>query len=391
MIKETNTSLLLYKGTKNRTKRVLELEIENMGGFLNAHTSREHTIFTTKVLKQNISETVEILSDIIQNSNYKAEDIEYEKGVILTEFDEVYKIPEELALDVLHEVVFPGSPFSFTILGPKANISRFTRKDIVNYVNSYYTCNRIGLVGVGAVDHDELVRLAEKNFATLRKSSPRDIDTYPKANFTPGYRNIKTDICADNFCTIAFEGPSWSSPDLIPILVAQAFAGNYSKYYGGSDTVSTFAERLVNSKLCETCDSFVTSYTTTGVVGFNITTKESNIKPLVEHAMAEFSRFTDLITEEDLERSKQKIKTSLVLSSESLWSACDDLARQLMTVPEVTPTHTFLEKIEQVDLRTLKDIFYNYYIEKKPGVISLGENVEELDFNSLQPKLYQAY
>lgn len=359
-----------------------------MGGFLNAHTSREHTIYTTKIFRKDVPKSVEILSDIIQHSKYKKSDIQYERGVILTEGEEVYRIPEEYALDLLHEVVYEGSPFSYTILGPTENISRFTREDIVEYVNSYYTCNRIGIVGVGGVDHDDLVQLTEKWFTSIKKSSPKDIDTYPQATFKNGYRNVKSDVTFDTFCTIGYEGASWVSDDLIPMLIAQGFTGSHDRYKGfGYDSLPSLAERLVATNLCESCASYVTSYTTSGIVGFNIVTKERNVTTLIEHIMAEISRFVETITEEDVQRSKEKIKTCFCLSNEELFTSCDDLARQLMTANKVVSLEQQLERVDAVNLKTVKDIFDRYFIGKKPAIVTLGD-AEELDYDSLKPRLY---
>lgn len=131
-----------FKGTQKRTQQKLEEEIENMGGHLNAYTSREQTVYYARVFKNDVPQAMEILSDILTNSLMDKEAIERERDVILREMVEVNKVYEEQILDHLHETAFMGNGLGRTILGPEENIKKLTRDDLVNYVQTHYTANR---------------------------------------------------------------------------------------------------------------------------------------------------------------------------------------------------------------------------------------------------------
>ena len=131
-----------FKGTQKRTQQQLEVEIENMGGHLNAYTSREQTVYYARVFKNDVPQAMEILSDILTNSLMDKEAIERERDVILREMVEVNKVYEEQILDHLHETAFMGTGLGRTILGPEENIKRLSRDDLVNYVQTHYTANR---------------------------------------------------------------------------------------------------------------------------------------------------------------------------------------------------------------------------------------------------------
>lgn len=131
-----------FKGTQKRTQKQLEVEIENMGGHLNAYTSREQTVYYARVFKNDVPQAMEILSDILTNSLMDKDAIERERDVILREMVEVNKVYEEQILDHLHETAFMGTGLGRTILGPEENIRRLTRDDLVNYVQTHYTANR---------------------------------------------------------------------------------------------------------------------------------------------------------------------------------------------------------------------------------------------------------
>lgn len=113
---------MAFKGTAKRTQQQLELEIENMGGHLNAYTSREQTVYYAKVFKKDVPRAVDILSDILQNSKLDDAAIERERDVILREMEEVNKQQEEVIFDRLHETAFMGNGLGRTILGPIENV-----------------------------------------------------------------------------------------------------------------------------------------------------------------------------------------------------------------------------------------------------------------------------
>ncbi|KAF9991372.1 hypothetical protein BGZ65_000742, partial [Modicella reniformis] len=100
---------MAFKGTSSRTQHDVEIQIENMGAHLNAYTSREQTVYYAKAFKDDIPRSVEILSDILQNSTLSNEAIERERDVILREQQEVDKQMEEVVFDHLHATAFQGN------------------------------------------------------------------------------------------------------------------------------------------------------------------------------------------------------------------------------------------------------------------------------------------
>lgn len=116
--------------------------------------------------------TVDILADILQNSKLDPKAVERERDVILREQEEVDKQLEEVVFDHLHATAYQNQPLGRTILGPRENILSITRDDLVDYISTNYTADRMVLVGAGGVPHEELVKLAEKHLGGLR-SAPR--------------------------------------------------------------------------------------------------------------------------------------------------------------------------------------------------------------------------
>lgn len=185
---------LAFKGTRNRTQQGLEVEIENMGGHLNAYTSREQTVYYAKVFKNDVPKAVEIISDILLNSLLDEGAIRRERDVILRESEEVSKQYEEVLLDHVHEAAFLGNGLGRTILGPEENIRSLTRQDLESYIKTHYTSDRIVIAGAGAVEHKQLVELTDKYFGKLTRS-PADGSTllFEPAVFTGSDKRIRYD------------------------------------------------------------------------------------------------------------------------------------------------------------------------------------------------------
>jgi processing peptidase subunit beta len=185
---------MAFKGTDNRTQRQLEVEIENMGGHLNAYTSREQTVYYAKVFKDDVPKAMEILSDILTKSKLDEGAINREKDVILREAEEVSKQYEETILDHLHETAFMGTGLGRTILGPEQNIRSMTKETLQNYISTHYTADRFVIAAAGAVDHNQLVELTEKHFGGLPTTSKDSLAlTYDPAIFTGSDKRIRFD------------------------------------------------------------------------------------------------------------------------------------------------------------------------------------------------------
>ncbi|CAD7970413.1 unnamed protein product [Amoebophrya sp. A120] len=179
--KESNGSAhflehMTFKGTAKRTRHQLETEIENMGGHLNAYTSREQTVYYAKVFPYDLDHALDILSDILGKSAIHPRSVEDERSVITREMEEVEKSIEEVIFDRLHLAAFKDHMLGATILGPVENIHHLQQKHLRNYVDTNYTTDRMVVVACGAVDHDDLVANVERYFDGFR--------THP-TGFTP--------------------------------------------------------------------------------------------------------------------------------------------------------------------------------------------------------------
>ena len=151
---------MAFKGTEKRSALQIAESIENVGGFINAYTSKEITCYYAKILKDDLPLAVDILSDIISNSVYKKEEIEREKGVIIQEIGQIRDTPDEFIFELLQKEAFSDTELGRSILGTVDNVSSFKRDDFIQFTKKNYFSNRIVVCGAGNLKHQELYLLA---------------------------------------------------------------------------------------------------------------------------------------------------------------------------------------------------------------------------------------
>jgi processing peptidase subunit beta len=214
---------------------------------------------------------VNILSDILQNSKLESSAIERERDVIIRESEEVDKQLEEVVFDRLHETAFQNQPLGRTILGSRENIRSIQRDDLVDYIKTNYTADRMVLVGAGGVPHAQLVELAEKNFASLATAPPSSAAAAvaqaqkQKPEFVGSEIRNRDDTIPTANIAIAVEGVSWKDDDYFTALVTQAIVGNWDKAMGSAPHMGSKLSAFVHKNdLANSFMSFSTSYSDTG-------------------------------------------------------------------------------------------------------------------------------
>lgn len=233
---------------------------------------RENTVYYAKSFNSDVPKTVDILADILQNSKLDHSAVERERDVILRESEEVDKQLEEVVFDHLHATAYMGQPLGRTILGPRQNIQSITRDDLVQYINTNYTADRMVLVSAGGVPHEEVVKLAEQHFGNL-KSAPLPssyaaevaAEQKRKPEFIGSEIRQRDDTIPAAHIAIAVEGVSWKDDDYFTALVTQAIVGNWDRAMGNSGYLGSRLSTLVNANsLANSFMSFSTSYSDTG-------------------------------------------------------------------------------------------------------------------------------
>ena len=334
---------MAFKGTDTRTSLQIAEAIEDVGGYINAYTSRETTAYYARVLESDVGLGLDVIADILLNPLFEDHESETERGVILQEIGQALDTPDDIIFDWLQEVAYPDQPIGRTILGPEERVEKFTRDDLTGFVGTHYGPNQMILAAAGAVDHDALVAQAEKLFGHL-PARPRTGLIQP-AKFVGGERRESKKLEQVHFA-LAFEGPDYRDP---AIYTAQI----YASALGGGMSSRLFQEIREKRGLCYTIFAQAGAYEDTGLTTIYAGTSAEEIEELANITMDEMKRAADDMTAAEVARSRAQMKAGLLMGLESPSNRAERLAR-LLAIWDRIPT--VAETVESIDAVTTGDV-----------------------------------
>merc|ERR1719357_1987405 len=380
---------MAFKGTAKRTQTGLELEVENMGAHLNAYTSREQTVFYAKCLAGDLENAVEILSDILTNSTFGQQEIERERGVILREMQEVEMNLQEVVFDHLHAVAYQGTPLGRTILGPAKNIKSISRDDLTHYIDTHYKGPRMVLAGAGGVDHEALCKMAETYFAKIGIDCPNEVPIDLNCRYTGSDVRVRDDSMPLAHVAVAVEGCGWTNPDNIPLMVASTLIGNWDRSMGGgANNSSKLASNCAEAGFCHSFQSFNTCYKDTGLWGIYFVTDALNQQNMVFNIQQEWMRICTSITEFEVNRAKNLLKTNMLLQLDGTTPICEDVGRQMLCYGRRIPQHELEARIDAVDAEAVRAVLFKYVYDRCPVVAAVGPVEQVPDYNVIRNGMY---
>ncbi|KAL5999543.1 hypothetical protein ACLOJK_037828 [Asimina triloba] len=358
---------MIFKGTHRRSARALEEEIENMGARLNAYTSREQTTFYANVLRGDVPVAIDILADILQNSLFSETAIRRERGVILREMEEVQGQAEEVIFDYLHSAAFQNNPLGNTILGPEENIQTISR--VVS--------------AAGAVRHEDIVNQVSRKFKRLSTdpTTATQLVSRNPAVFTGSEVRVVNNDFPIAHLVVAFKGAGWADPNSIPVMVLQSLLGSWNKSVGignfsgwASSLVDLFAGLLCFSN---TWAQVLYAATTTDITdsqfsGQNLLVESAQmawLKPDCLHdlslvIMEEFRRLAQKISEPEVIRARNQLKSALLLHIDGTSAIAENNGRQMLTYGRIVPFLELFARIDAVDAPTIKETAQAFIINK---------------------------
>lgn len=352
---------MAFKGTARRSARHIAEEIEAVGGYLNAYTSREQTVFYARVLKGDIPLAVDILADILQNSVFDAEELAREQHVVIQEIGQAEDTPDDIIFDHLQEVAFPDQPLGRAILGTPQTVRGFTPARLKTYMRGNYQAPAMLLVGAGAVDHARLVDLAHRHFAGLPAAPAK---TPAKARYKGGdFR--KMDTLEQAHVTYGLEGIGMSDPDFY---TAQVF----TTALGGGMSSRLFQEVREKRGLCYSVYAFSHFYRDGGLIGIYAGTGSKELKNLTPVLLGEIEAMAATSTAEEVARARAQIKAGLLMSLESPSDRAEQVASQILNFGRVIEVDELVRRIDAVDEGKVSAFATRVLKAGRPSLAALG-------------------
>jgi predicted Zn-dependent peptidase len=368
---------MAFKGTNTRTAKKIAEEFDMIGGYFNAYTSREKTVYYAKVLKEDIATAVDILTDILQNSIFSEAEIEKERKVILQEMAQTKDTPDDIIFDYFQETAYPNQSLGRSILGDEKIILGATRDQLINYINSRYGYNNIIVSAAGNFNVEEYSTLIQSKFTSMPGFSE---NSTVKSQYHGGEFRLEKELEQVHF-VLGFEACSYYDEDYYVQQVSSIIAG-------GGMSSRLFQEVRENRGLAYTISAFASSYSDTGIFGIYSASSENNINELIDVSIEEIHKMVEKITADEIKRAKAQVRAGLMMAQESSISRAEKFASNIATYGRYIPINEILEKINSITPERVQAYFKKLLSNKKPPTISsIGKISKLYQYDNIVNKL----
>lgn len=337
---------MFFKGTKKRTARDIAIDIDSVGGDLNAFTSRESTTFYVKVIDEHIDKGMDLLTDIFLHSTFPDDDIEKEKRVIKEEIKMVEDTPDDYIHDLFYHSVWGHEGIGQPILGRRETIKSFTRDDLIGHIKKYYGTKDTVIACAGNFDPDKLLHDLNHIMGGLRRGSE------PKKGDTPEFRpdvSVHTKDLSEVHICIGVKGLPQASPDRYVLYLLNAIIGA-----GVSSRL--FQEVREKRGLAYSIYSFIAPYIDTGVWAVYAGTAKKRAAEVIELIVKEVKEIRDTVTPNELQRAKDQLKGNLMLGLESTNNRMQNIARQEIYYGRYFSPEEITKEIDAVTMDQIREL-----------------------------------
>lgn len=363
----------VFKGTEKRNAFEISDYIDSIGAQINAFTSKEMTCYYTKSTSEHLGETMEVLSDIFFNSIFDKKELDKEKGVIIEEINMCEDTPEDLCLDLLAKAYYGKQTFGRTILGSSKNIRSFTKKDVYDYMDKYYTADNVVISVAGNIDEKQVEKYVDELFAnnfTRFNSKSQQATSLSVPTSLYKYKQIE-----QAHIGLAFESVKANHNFADELSIANVVLG-------GGMSSRLFQKLREELGLCYTIYSYPSAYKDNGVVevyaGLNKEARDEAVKRILE----ELYKFRDFgINEKEFNRGKEQLKSSVILGQESSSSQMLLYGKYLLFFNEKFDLKERVNRIDRITLDSVNDAIKKYYKLETMASSTIGTTKRPLKIN----------
>lgn len=361
---------MVFKGTTTRSARDIAEQMDEVGGQLNAFTSKECTCFYAKVVDDQLRLAIDILSDLIVRPVFDPENMEKEKGVVLEEIDMAEDTPEDLVHDILMLAQFGDQPVARPILGTAARVRSFTREELLAYWTTMYRPENAVLAIAGSYDWDTVVKLAGEFLADW----PRG--TFTRPDFAthvvaPTYLRKEKDIEQANMC-LGFPG--------LPTGDERGYEFSlFSSVFGGAMSSRLFQRIREESGMAYSVYSYPNSYTDCGMLSVYAATNPENVKAVFEMILDETKHMVeDGLKPEEFKKARQQLRAGLILGQESTAARMHSAGRRLLLLNRTRTEAEALARVNEIDFSATNALMRKVLCEK-PSLALVSRGAETMD------------
>ncbi len=364
---------MAFKGTKTRSAEKIAEEFDMIGGYFNAYTSREQTVYYSKVLNENFDKAIEILADILQNSVFDQVDIDKELNIIMQEMAGVNDNPDDLVYEKFYSLAFPNQSIGKSILGDAENLAKFQKQNFMNFLEKHYTSENIYISVAGNIEHEKVINFAEKYFLSFPSGLEQKL---VPAIYSGGFKHTKKTL-EQTSIALGFESVPYSN------ITEFYYTQILSVILGGGLSSRLF--QIIREKLglAYSVGSFNSSYYDSGVFSIYASTDHKNVTKLLNSLFIEIKKIQEHISEEELQRAKSQIKTSILMAEERSEYKSEEIGKNFTLFKKYFPTDEVIDVIMETKTSHLISSAKKIFISK-PTLSIVGSLPKNFDFKKFK-------
>ena len=357
---------MLFKGTERRSAAEIAEAMDEIGGQVNAYTSKEHTCFYTRTLDNHFDVALDVLSDMFFNARFDPEDIEKECNVILEEINMYEDTPEDIVHDLLQQSVYKNGSLGLSILGTAESIGSFDRDKFKEYMSLHYTPGNTvisvagNLSACGAVDK---IKKAFSGFSAL--DGGRNTGIAPGGVYTPSFANKEKDIEQVHLC-VGFPGIAVGTDDSYTMAAINTMLG-------GGMSSRLFQKIREERGLAYSVYSYHSGFADTGLFAIYAALAPAQQKDVTELILEEIRRlFTEKISKKQLDKTKEQLKSNYILSLENVSSRMNSIGRNMLILGRVMTADELIQKIDAIDLESFYELCEKVFVMEQMSLSVVG-------------------
>jgi len=353
--------------------------------------SRENIIYNACVYRHQIPQALDLLADTLRNPNFTLEDVEEQKQSAFYEFEALVKKPELLMIELAHISAFHSIGLGNMTVSPPEKIDLLTLKSLKEFTKSHLSPSRI-IVGAVGSPHEELVDLAYKAFGDMKETIPLEKTKKPARYIGGDF--IFPDQTADGaHFTLSFEAVPFSHPDLYAYAILQLLLGGGGSFSAGGPGKGMYSRLYVNVlnryPWIKTAQAFNNNYSDTGLFSLYIACEPDHLSDSLSVILSEMIAVTSQISESELQRAKNQLKSALLMNLESKHVQLEDLIKQIQILGRRIESGEMLKLIDQVTVKDMLRITKKMF-SSAPSASFYGQVPQDISVSNNVAKFLQA-
>lgn len=353
---------VIFKGTQSRKAYHILNRIEDVGGELNAYTTKEETAVFSTFLSRYYQRSMELISDILINSTFPARELEREKEVVIEEINSYKDNPSELIFDEFEEILFDGHAIARNILGTPELLKTFNKNSILKFMGENYHTDQIVLSSVGNISMKKFILLAERYFGVI----PEKLRTRKRSdqyNYKPETRVVQKDTFQGH-CIIGSLAPDVFSKKRMPMILLNNIIGGPSM---NSRLNMLLRER---NGMAYNVESSYTSYFDTGAFTVYFGTDKENMERALRLVSKEFKKMKEQsLGTLQLKRAKRQLIGQLAISTENREDLMLSLGKSLLFFNKVDSMKVIIERIENISNSEIMEVASELFDESQRSIL----------------------